>query len=58
MGTRLDVKDQPILLTALDGKAGYLLTGDVRPFDHFYGKRIAGMLVVRPAQYFERLRRR
>jgi hypothetical protein len=49
--------DRPILLAAIHGKVGYLLTGDVRHFDHLYGKRVAGMLVMRPAEYFERRRR-
>jgi predicted nucleic acid-binding protein len=55
---RLDPKDRPILLAAIHGKAGYLLTGDVRHFQHLYGKRIEGVLLLRPAQYFERRRRR
>jgi predicted nucleic acid-binding protein len=55
---RLDPKDRPILLAAIHGKAGYLLTGDARHFAHLYGKRIEGVLVLRPAQYFERRQRR
>lgn len=51
---RLDAKDQPILLAAIYGKADYLLTGDARHFEHLYGKRIDGVTVLRPAQYFER----
>jgi hypothetical protein len=54
----LDPKDRPILLAAIHGKAEYLLTGDARYFGHLYGKRIEGILVLRPAQYFERRRRR
>lgn len=50
-------KDRPILLAAIHGKANYLLTGDARHFEHLYGKRIEGVLVLRPAQYFERRRR-
>jgi predicted nucleic acid-binding protein len=50
----LDSKDQPILLAAIHAKAGYLLTGDARHFSHLYGKRIEGVLVLRPAHYFER----
>ncbi len=53
---RLDLKDHPILLAAIRGRADYLLTGDVRHFQHLYGKRIEGVMVVRPAQYFERRR--
>jgi predicted nucleic acid-binding protein len=55
---RLDPKDQPILLAAIHGRADYLLTGDARHFGHLYGKRIRGVLVLRPRQYFERRRRR
>jgi predicted nucleic acid-binding protein len=53
---RLDPKDQPILLAAIYGNADYLLTGDAGHFAHLYGKRIKGVLVLRPAQYFERRR--
>jgi len=54
---RLDSKDQPILLAAIHGKANFLITGDARHFEHLFGKRIEGVLVLRPAQYFERRRR-
>ena len=53
---RLDQKNQPILLAAIHGKADYLLTGDAKHFEHLYGKRVGGVLVLRPAQYFERRR--
>jgi predicted nucleic acid-binding protein len=33
-GIRLDPKDQPILLAAINAKANYLLTGDSRHFGH------------------------
>jgi uncharacterized protein len=51
---RLDAKDQPILLAAIHAKADYLLTGDAKHFEPLYGKRIEGVLIIRPAQYFER----
>jgi uncharacterized protein len=54
---RLEPKDRPILLAAIHGKADFLLTGDARHFGHLYAKRIEGVLVLRPAQYFERRRR-
>ena len=54
---RLEPKDQPILLAAIHGRADYLLTGDARHFDHLYGKRIKGVVVLRPTHYFERRRR-
>ena len=53
---QLDDKDQPILLAAIHGRADYLLTGDARHFAHLYGKRIATVLVLRPALYFTRRR--
>lgn len=55
---RLDSKDRPILLAAIHGKADFLLTGDGRHFGHLYGKRVEGVMVLRPAQYFERRARR
>lgn len=55
---RLDSKDRPILLAAIHGKADYLLTGDARHFGDLYGKRVEGVTVLRPAQYFERRVRR
>jgi hypothetical protein len=42
---RLEPKDWPILLAAIQRKAGYLLTGDGRYFDHLYGRRIGGGVV-------------
>jgi uncharacterized protein len=55
---RLDSKDRPILLAAIHGKADFLLTGDGRHFGHLYGKRVEGVMVLRPTQYFERHARR
>ena len=54
---QLDDKDQPILVAAIHSRAHYLLTGDARPFAHLYGKRIATVLVLKPAQYLTRRRR-
>jgi predicted nucleic acid-binding protein len=51
---RLDPKDQPILLAAIHARADYMLTGDASHFEHIYGKRIEGVLVLRPAAYFDR----
>ena len=55
---RLDSKVRPILLAAIHGKADFLLTGDGRHFGNLYGKRVKGVMVLRPAQYFERRVRR
>lgn len=49
---RLDSKDHPILLGAIHARATYLLTGDVRHFGHLFGKRIEGVMILRPGQYF------
>ena len=51
---RIDSKDRPILVAAIRGKADYLLTDDGRHFGHLYGKLVEGVMVLRPAQYFER----
>jgi uncharacterized protein len=53
LNVRIDSKDRPILLAAIGGKADYLLTGDGRHFGHLYGRRIEGVMVLRPAQYFK-----
>ena len=55
-GLRLDPKDRPILMAAIHGQADFLLTGDARHFAHLYSKRVSGVLVLRPAQYFARRR--
>jgi len=57
-GVRLDSNGRPILLAAIHGKADFLLTGDGRHFGHLYGKRIRGVMVLRPARYFEPRARR
>jgi uncharacterized protein len=52
-GITLPEKDEPILLAAVEARADYLLTGDFRHFGSFFGKRIEGVLIASPAQYFE-----
>lgn len=49
-------KDEPILLAPIYGHADYLLTGDRRHFAQLYGKRVEGVLILQPAEFF-RLRR-
>jgi predicted nucleic acid-binding protein len=49
----LPAKDVPILLAAIEAKSDYLLTGDLRHFGPYFGKRIEGVTVVRPSQYFK-----
>ena len=57
-GLRLDSKDRAILRAAIHSKADFLLTGDSRLFGHLYGKCAESVIVLRPAQYFERRSRR
>ena len=46
-------KDKPILLAAISAKADFLITGDVRDFGKFYGKKIGGVTVLAPAEYLK-----
>jgi predicted nucleic acid-binding protein len=48
---RVDAKDKPILLAAIRGGSGHLLTGDKRHFGHLYGKIVKGVSIGRPADY-------
>ncbi len=47
-------KDVPILLAAIEARATYLITGDVRHFGPFFGKAIEGILVLSPADYLKK----
>ena len=49
---KLPEKDQPILQAALAAGATHLLTGDKRDFGHLFGKRVEGVLILLPAEYF------
>lgn len=48
-------KDKPILMSAIVAKADFLITGDVRDFGKFYGKKISGVTVLPPSGYLNRL---
>ena len=48
-------KDKPILMSAIVAKADFLITGDVRDFGKFYGKKISGVTVLPPSVYLNRL---
>jgi predicted nucleic acid-binding protein len=43
--------DRPILLAAVEARATHLLTGNHRDFGKLYGRRIASVLVLPPAEY-------
>jgi uncharacterized protein len=47
----LPENDQPILLAAIAAEATHLLTGDKTHFGRYYGQRLAGVLVLPPAEY-------
>lgn len=49
----LPAKDRPILSAAIVSGATHLVTGDRTHFGAWYGSRIGGVLVVRPAEYLE-----
>jgi uncharacterized protein len=55
--TTLSEKDQPILAAAVAGRATHLITGDVKHFGEFFGKVLAGVLVLPPAAYLDSRRR-
>jgi uncharacterized protein len=56
--TALPEKDQPILAAAVAGRASHLITGDVKHFGEFFGKVLAGVVVLPPAAYLSGRRHR
>ncbi|SRR5258707_4173196 len=50
-GILLPEKDAPILLAAIAAMATHLVTGDVRHFGAYFGKKISGILIVSPGDY-------
>ena len=53
-GVRLDDKDVPILLAAIEARSTHLLTGDQQDFGHLYGKTVSGVEILPPAAYLTR----
>jgi uncharacterized protein len=49
----LPEKDTPIVLAAIEARATHLITGDIRDFGPYFGKRIEGVLIVTPARYLK-----
>ncbi len=47
----LPEKDLPILRAAVAANATHLITGDRKHFGHLFGKKVAGVLVLRPADH-------
>jgi len=50
-GIFLPQKDVPILLAAIETEATHLLTGDLRHFGPYLGKKIEGIKIVLPGEY-------
>src|SRR3954465_6351067 len=50
----LPEKDAPILLAAIAAEADYLLTGDVRHFGPYFGKKIEGVAILPPGEYLKK----
>jgi hypothetical protein len=47
----LPSKDQPILLAAVAAGCTHLVTGDQTHFGPWFGQRVAGVMIQRPAEY-------
>jgi hypothetical protein len=50
-GVLLPEKDIPIMLAAIEAQATHLVTGDLRHFGSYFGKRIEGILIIPPGEY-------
>lgn len=50
----LPEKDVPILRAAVAAGCTHLITGDRQHFGHLFGTTVAGVLVLRPAEYLAR----
>lgn len=50
-GISLPLKDIPILLAAIEANATRLITGDIRHFGDYMGKRIENVLIILPGDY-------
>jgi predicted nucleic acid-binding protein len=49
----LPYKDKPILAAAINAKANYLITGDIRHFGKYFSKKVEGVTICPPADYFK-----
>jgi hypothetical protein len=50
-GIQLDQKDRPILAAPIRARATHLVTRDREDFGKLFGKRVRGVLIVRPGEY-------
>ncbi|PYX27980.1 MAG: hypothetical protein DMG77_17505 [Acidobacteria bacterium] len=51
-------KDAPILLAAIEAQSTHLLTGDMRHFGPYLGKKVAGITIALPGDYLRALVRK
>ena len=51
-GIKLPEKDSP-LQAAIEARASYLLTGDIRHFGTYLGRTITGVEILAPAEYLK-----
>ena len=51
LGINLPEKDIPILLAAIEAHCTYLITGDLRHFGPYFGKKLSGIRILSPADY-------
>jgi len=52
-GVSIADKDIPILMAAVHARADYLLTGDIRHFGRYFGKKIEGVTIILPGKYLK-----
>ena len=50
-GVKLPENDRHILQAAIKGRATHLLSGDRKAYGCYYGRRVSGILILRPADY-------
>ena len=50
-GVSLPDKDVPIVLAAIEARATHLLTGDIRHFGPYLGRKIEDILIALPGEY-------
>jgi predicted nucleic acid-binding protein len=50
-GISLPEKDLPTIVAAIEARCTHLLTGDVRHFGPYFGKKIEGVAIVLPGEY-------
>jgi len=50
-GILMPEKDLPIVLAAMAARASHLLTGDVKHFGAYFGRKIAGVAIALPGEF-------